>query len=185
MRRCKECKEDISDKHKDNTFCSHSCSAKVSNRNRTHTPGRKKVHCIGCDKFVRINKHANPRYARCKACTPFKEDRSLNSGLTYRKDELGAKLALEKKYKTVFTKEHLNGKFFDFANSELLIEYSTNPERGTSLIIKRFEVAAQMKDSRKRVAYLNQQWLGPKRRGKLHQLNVEIHSFLELTQENV
>jgi hypothetical protein len=59
--------------------------------------------------------------------------------LTYRKDELQAKNALEAIYKRVFSKESINGRYIDFACSDILIEHTTDSTHGTYDLVRRFE----------------------------------------------
>jgi hypothetical protein len=92
--------------------------------------------------------------------------------LAYRKDELPVKELLDKLFKSAFAKELLNDRYFDFASSRYLIEWSLSPSSGIHDIIRRFE--AVVDDSRKKIAYVDTSRVGKRSMARLVAAKVEL-----------
>jgi predicted RNA-binding protein (virulence factor B family) len=102
-----------------------------------------------------------------------------SAGLVYRKDELPVKVVLEKLFGCTFKKECIDGRYFDFASADYLIEYTTDTTHGLTDVVRRFEQAARV-DPRRKIAYVNFKQLGPRRRARLVAAGVEIRNFRSL-----
>ncbi len=102
------------------------------------------------------------------------------AGLTYRKDELPIKAALEQLLGRTFSKEKVGGVFFDFADSEMLIECSADGTHGVQDLTMRFQVAESKGDQRKRMAFIDTSKVGPLRLARLEALNVGVRDMNDL-----
>lgn len=96
------------------------------------------------------------------------------SALTYLPHEKKILRILEQRFNSSFKKECVGERFFDFASETLLIEHSIDFGKGIGDIIQRFTAARAAGDRRRRIAFVNMKHLGPKRRGRLAELEVEI-----------
>jgi len=104
----------------------------------------------------------------------------MAAGLTYRKDELETKRHLEELFECTFQKAHVNGRFFDFADENHLIEHTRDNTKGVSDAISRFRQAEEIGDARKRIAYVPLSRVGPLRRRRFEALNVELRDVVDL-----
>lgn len=86
-RLCEECSTPISyEKKRDNKFCSQSCSAKKSNRDRilsqkTRTPEKNKEYfCAGCSKEMLISKHIK-KFCSLSCQQDYKRNKKLENNV--------------------------------------------------------------------------------------------------------
>lgn len=98
--------------------------------------------------------------------------------LDYVPCELGALSALNALFDTTFKKELVAGRYFDFADSERLIEHTVDIGKGIGAATARF--AAAIDDKREKILYANVKHLGAKRLGRLSSLGVTVRDYREL-----
>lgn len=171
---CENCKKEHDGTFGSGRFCSRSCSNK---RNHSIETKRKISSSLGgkgkateenrcpiCNKI--IDKTA-------EACTKHCKRIIHNGGLALVRYERRLKEILEREYGSL-QRTLIEGRAFDFNNNNYIIEFTFDYGRGSSDIIKAFEVLKNLSDHRHRIAYIPSRYVGIKRKNKLRELNVEI-----------
>lgn len=123
-------------------------------------------------KVMRAHWRKLPKKARARLIRRLTGFGTVVMNLAYRKDELPVKSLLERLFKSTFTKEHLNGRYFDFSSKKYLIEWSLSPSSGIHDIIRRFESLTD--DTRKRIAYVDTSRVGKRSMARLMAAEVDL-----------
>lgn len=108
-----------------------------------------------------------------------REGRKLGH-LTFRKDEIPIKSALERLLGVSVKREVLGKRVIDFVTDNFLIEYTTDHTHGVFDLVRRFEDSIVKGDHRKKIAYLPIDKIGKKTRNRLIQAGVEIRDYRAL-----
>lgn len=205
IRYCKECNSIL--KNDEKLFCSRSCSAKYNNKNRGPRSLETK-HKIG-NTLLKNNNGINyvekelndylPKY--CKICNKLLIDGKdhciscngkINIKSLIQKSRLsliGYEKPLSEELIKIYgplRKEIINDIAFDFCNHEFIIEFSFDKWHGVSSMVKRFSNIKN--DTREKIAYVPEKYLGQKRRNRLIDLGIKIlysEDYIEFHPNNI
>lgn len=98
--------------------------------------------------------------------------------LAYTREELPIKSKLEALYGKQFKKERIGARIVDFASDDLVIEHSTDYGKGLGDMIARLTEIKD--DKRRKIAYVNTDQLGPRRRQSLEAVCDEVIDYRAL-----
>ncbi len=178
MNKCKKCgTQTINPK-----FCSRSCSASYNTKGRKHlTSTRRKISKALGGSGILIEETFCPKCGKqgiqgkvCRNCIDysiFKNNFPEAAILSYCGYEKELLPLLEQKYGKL-RKEKIEGRYFDFCNDDIIIEFTFDNTSGVTLAIRRFSQLTV--DKRQRILFMPDNGIGNIRMRRINDLNISI-----------